>query len=142
MEFSIKERYTLKLSWDKVNYEQPGVCNLNNAKFSGPALAIASKINPNDKINIDFYKQYYLIAQNVYVATLSWEEVVYNKDKSVTLKNAKLTHDTELNRVPKLSNGDFILIDTQNHESHVHAFNFVYTSYVVNETGQLYDFRG
>lgn len=142
MKFSIAEKYTLILSWDKVLYKTDGECSLINARLSGPALSIADKINPNEFIKLDFYKQYLIFVKNIYIAKMSWGDVIYNKDNTVTLKDAKISHDTELNRVPQFKNKDFILIDTSNHENNKHAFTLVYTSYVVDEAGNLYNFKG
>jgi hypothetical protein len=138
--FLLSEMYRLELHWDKVIYEIDGVCKLTNAIFSGPAISIANAVNPNDHIMVDFYKQYIILVKNVYVAKLSWGNIKYNKDNSISLNDCFLKHDTELNRVPKLKDNDFIVIDTKNHEEAVHAFNLVYTSYVINETGVLYKF--
>jgi hypothetical protein len=138
--FFIGEMYRLELHWTKVKYEKDGVCELEGAYFSGPALQIANKINNNDSIKIDFHSQYLIFTTNVYIGKLSWGEVVYNKDNVVGLKNARLTHDTELNKVPKLKDGDYLAIDTENHEEAVHRFNLVYVSYVVDENGVLYKF--
>jgi len=138
--FLLAERYRLELHWEKVVYKKDCVCELKGAYFSGPALQIAEKINENDSINIDFYRQYIILVKNVYVGKLSWAGVIYNKNNTVGLKNAKLTHDTELNRVPKLKNSDYLVIDTETHEAAVHRFNLVYTSYVINENGVLYKF--
>ena len=77
----------------------------------------------------------------MYVGKLSWGEVKYNKDGSITLKNANMSHDTELNRVPKLSDADYLIIDTSGHEVERHPFNLLYKTYVVNEDTQLYKFR-
>ncbi len=134
------EKYRLELHWDTVIYERDGVCKLNNASFSGPVLSISNVINPNDNIMVDFFNQYAILVNNVYVAKLSWKEVKYNKDSSVTLSDCFLTHDTELNKVPKFRDNDYIVIDTKNHEEAIHAFNLVYISYVVNENGVLYKF--
>lgn len=138
--FSLGEQYRLELHWSKAKYEKDGVCELEGVYFSGPALQIAEKINNNDSIKIDFHSQYLIFTTNVYVATLSWGEVVYNKDNTITLKDAKLTHDSFLNVVPKLKNGDYLVIDTENHEAAVHRFNLVYISYIINENGVLYKF--
>ena len=139
-EFLLSERYKLELHWGKAVYEIEGVCKLEKAYFSGPALSIAEKINNNDSINIDFCRQYLIFTKFVYVAKLSWGDVVYNKNGTVTLKNAILSHDTELNKVPKLKNTDYIVINTKDHEEAIHHFNLVYESYVINENGVLYKF--
>lgn len=138
--FLLSEQYRLELRWDKAFYEKDGICELKNARFSGPVLSIANAIQPNDHIMVDFYKQYVILVDNVYVAKLSWKDVNYNKDNTVGLTGCYLTHDTELNKVPKFKDTDYIVIDTKNHEEAVHAFNLVYTSYVINEDGVLYKF--
>lgn len=139
--FDLADRYRLDLKWKKAIYEQEGICKLQGAYFSGPALAEAQRINNNDHIMVDFFKQYYVIAKNVYVAKLSWGEVVYfdGSDK-VYLKDAMLTHDTELNRVPKLNNMDFIILDTSDHVVERHPMNLTYKAFVVNNEQQLYNF--
>lgn len=139
-EFLLSERYRLELHWKKAIYERDGICKLEGAYFSGPALKIAEKINENDNINIDFYKQYFVFTKFVYVVKLSWGEVVYNKNGTVFLKDAMLSHDTELNRVPEFKNTDYIVINTENHEAAVHHLNLVYESFVVNENNELYKF--
>jgi len=134
------EKYKLEIHWNKALYENEGLCKLQDAYFSGPALSMAQKINSNDHINIDFFKQYFIVIKNVYVAKLEWGEVVYNKDGTVTLKDAVISHSTELNKVPKLGHTDYLVIDTEQHEEATHAFHLVYESFVVNEDGILYQF--
>lgn len=138
--FLLSERYRLELHWNKVNYEREGMCKLEGAYFSGPALRLAEKINGNDNIYLDFYKQYYVVVKHVYVANLSWDDVVYNKDNTVSLCSAKLTHDTEINRAPKLRNNDYLVIDTEKHEAETHVFFPTYETFVINEDGVLYKF--
>lgn len=139
-EFIFSDRYRLELHWNSTTYKRDGVCKLNGAYFSGPALVEADKINSNNNIMLDFFQQYIILVENVYVAKLSWGEVVYNKNDTVTLKNSIITHNTELNRVPKLLNTDFLIIDTSNHETEIHQFNPLYKTYVVNTDTQLYKF--
>lgn len=139
-QFLLSEKYRLDLRWKKVVYEKDGVCELIGASFSGPVLSIADQINPNDHIMLDFYSQYVVIVSNVYVAKLSWEDVVY-ENNIVYLKNAKITHDTELNKVPKLNDVDYLVIDTKNHESDKHRFNLTYPTYVINEANEMCNFN-
>lgn len=138
--FITNERYRLELRWKKAVYDNEGICKLKGAYFSGPVLQYAAKIQDNDYIMLDFYSQYLVLTKNVYVAKLSWEEVEYKKDK-VILKEAMISHDTELNRVPKLKNNDYIVIDTSNHEEHVHANHLVYKTKVVKKDNEIYNFR-
>lgn len=139
-EFVFSDRFRLELHWKSTIYEQDGVCKLSDACFSGPALAEADRINDNDNIMLDFFQQYIILVDNIYVAKFSWKQVVYNKDDTVTLQNAFITHDTQLNKVPKLSNTDYLIIDTSDHETEKHQFNPLYKTYVVNTDTQLYKF--
>ena len=138
--FLIGEMYRLDLSWKKVTYKD-GVCNLIGAKFSGPALGFAERINDNDSLFLDFYKQYYVQVSGVYIGKLSWGVVGYNNDGTITLNNCTITHDTEVNKVPQLNNKDRLVIDTRGHDREVHAFNLTYLTYVINADGQLYNFN-
>jgi len=140
--FSLSDRYRLELHWKKAIYEQPGICKLTKAYFSGPALAEALRLNDKDNIMLDFFDQYLVLVENVYVAKFSWEGVVYNKDGTITFTESFITHGTELNKVPKFKNKDYLIIDTSKHTVESHAFNPVYKTYVVNETTNLYNFRG
>ena len=138
--FLLGDKYRLDLSWQKAIYEQSGRCKLEGAKFSGPALSFAEAIKPNDHISIDFFKQYYIHVENVYIATLKWAEVKYNGDNTVLLEGCFLEHDTELNRVPNLNNDDMIIIDTKGHDRETHNFYLNYMAYVTNSDGQVYNF--
>lgn len=138
--FSLGDRYRLNLKWDKAVYNVEGVCDLYGASFSGPVLSIAEPIAPNDSINLDFYKQYYILVRSVYVATLHWGEVTY-KDGFVLLSDAKITHDTELNKAPKLNNSDYIIINTEGHDSSNNSLLFsTYEAFVVDSDSNLYNF--
>lgn len=140
--FDLSDRYRLELRWKKTTYNEGGVCRLTEARFTGPALADALKIEDDDHILLDFFKQYLVLVESVYVAKFSWGGVVYEKDGSILLKRASITHDTELNKVPRLKDNDYLIIDTSNHEVETHPFNPVYRTYVVNEYTALYKFGG
>lgn len=139
--FLLSERYRLELHWKKVIYEQQGICRLEDAYFSGPALSHANKINCNDHIMIDFYSQYITLVKSVFVAKLSWGDVVYNGDGTISLKDVLIEHDVELNNVPQLNDTDRLVINTSDHEEAVHAQHLVYKTYVVNNNGKEYNFR-
>lgn len=138
--FSLAERFRLELRWDKAVYDQDGICRLTGAKFTGPALSEAMQLNDNDHIMLDFFKQYYVIVDAVYVAKFSWGQVKYNKDNTISLEDTFITHDTELNKVPTFKSSDYLVVDTSDHEVESHPFNPVYRTYVVNETTSLYRF--
>ncbi len=139
-DFLLGEKYKLEVRWSDVNYDDD-VCNFINAYFTGPVLKFAEKIESNDNMALDFFKQYFILVDNVYIGTLSWGEVKYIKDK-VFLKNCKLTHKTELNKVPKLVAKDMLVIDCELHEREIHSFYPTYKTYVSNEDTQVYNFLG
>lgn len=138
----VKEQYRLECHWEAVVYEQPGVCRLSNATFSGPVMCITNRIAANDEISIDFYSQYLWLVRSVFVATLSWGDIAYtNDDTVVQLSDCFIKHSTELNSVPNLKATDWLLIDTINHEETKHIFNLVYRTYVIHEDKDIYTFN-
>jgi len=139
--FLLSEKYRLELHWNGALYEKEGICKLKNTYFSGPALNQAAKINDNEFINLDFCNQYYILARKVYVVKFSWGEVVYNKNGTITLKNAILSNDVVLNIVPKFNKTDYIVIDTAGHEEGQHNYNLVYNAFLIKENGDLYNFK-
>ena len=138
--FSLFDRYRLELHWDKAIYNRDGVCDLTNATFKGPALAEALKLNDEDHILVDFFSQYIKLVKSVYVAELKWKGVRYNPDGSISLLIATISHDKELNKVPKLNDDDYLIIDTSGHDVENHPYNLVYKTYVVNRDTNLYKF--
>lgn len=138
--FSLAERYRLELHWEDAIYEKDGTCRFKGAQFRGPALKEATRLNDNDHILLDFFKQYFLIVNKVYVAKFSWGKVTYNGNGTISLDDATMSHDSELNKVPTFKNKDYLVIDTSDHEVEKHPFNPVYKTYVVNEDTSLYRF--
>jgi hypothetical protein len=114
---------------------------LIGAYFSGPVLAQADRINNNDSIRLDFCSQFVILVRNVYVADLKWGEVVYNKNNTITLKDAIIVYDPDLEGIPNLEKKDYLVIDTSGHENQKHLYNFLYPTYVVNKNSELYDYR-
>ena len=139
--FISSEKFRLELKWDKTLYLKEGECSFEGAFFTGPVLQIAQKINVNDFIMLDFYSQYLLLVHGVYVAKFSWGEVVYSEDGAKAfLKDALLSHNTELNNVPNLEDSDYFVIDTGNHTVDKHSFNMLYKTILVNTDNNLYKF--
>jgi len=136
--FLLEDKYKLELKWKKVRYED-GVCYLKSAYFSGPVLKYAEKIEANNSIDLDFYKHYFIIVENVYIGKLSWGKVDYINDK-VFLSDCRLTHKSEINKVPKLLDNDILVIDCKLHEREIHGFYPNYNTYVLNENTQVYEY--
>ena len=134
------EKYRLNLKWDKTEYRD-NTCIFYGAYFSGPVLTLAEKIEANNTMRLDFFKQYFILVSNVYIGNLSWGEVIYKEDK-IYLLDCKLTHASELHKVPKLSDRDYLIIDCKNHDREIHSFYPTYKTYVSNEDTQLYTFSG
>jgi hypothetical protein len=137
--FSISEKYRLEVHWNQVSYNLDEIALLKGCYLSGPVLSNILKLNEVDYMDLDFVNQYTIFIDNYYIARLSWQGVHYIKNK-IFLKNVKL-ENKNVNVVPKLKYDDYIVIDTQNHEEELHPYFFVYTSYLLNMDGTLYDFR-
>lgn len=138
--FLLGEKYRLDLRWEDLEYKD-NVCLFKGAYFSGPVLAFAEKIESNNSMELDFFKQYFVLVSNVYIGKLSWGEVTYNNDR-VYLDTCTLTHKSELHKVPKLNATDVLIIDCKNHDREVHGFYPTYKTYVSNEDIQIYNFSG
>jgi len=135
----LNDLFRLEVHWSKVLYKE-GVCFFEDAYFCGPVLTIAEKIQDNDSIHLDFFEQYYIVVENVYIGKLSWEKILYKNDK-VYLNNCKLEHKTELNKAPKLSDTDYMVIDCSDHDRSVHDWHPNYKTYIVNLDTQVYNYE-
>ena len=135
---NLEDKYKLELRWQKIRYED-NICLLEGAYFSGPVLSRAEKIEPDNSIELDFYKHYFIIVENVYIGKLSWHKVEYLKDK-VFLYDCRLTHKSEVNKAPKLLDSDMLIIDCKLHERETHDFYPNYNTYVLNENTQVYQY--
>jgi hypothetical protein len=136
--FSLGEMYRLDLYWDSATYTD-NICILHKAYFSGPVLQLAEKIESNNHMFLDFFKQYFILVDNVYIGKLSWGEVYYEEDK-VHLNGCTLSHTSELHKVPKLQDDDMLIIDCKHHERETHTFYTTYKTYVSNRDLQVYNF--
>jgi hypothetical protein len=141
MKFLLSERYRLELHWKKALRPKAGKMHLTGAYFQGPALQQADKINNNDSIRLDFCSQLIVLVKNVYVADLKWGEVVYNKNETITLKNARIEYDPSIKGIPNLETKDYLVIDTSGHENEKHLFNLLYPTYVIGKDNEFYNYR-
>jgi hypothetical protein len=140
MGYFISEKFRLEIYWEDTVYLQEGRCGLIGAYFSGPALQIAQKINDTDHIMLDLYSQYLLLVKGAYVVKLEWSGVEY-ADGKIYLSNCYITHNEELNTVPKLKADDYFVIDTSDHEFSVHQYSLVYKTILINEDHSMYRFN-
>jgi len=141
MKFLLSERYRLELHWTKVLRPKTGIMHLTDAYFSGPALTQADKINEDDSIRLDFCSQLIVMVKSVYVGDLKWGGVVYNKNGTITLKNARIEYDPDIKGIPNLETKDSLVIDTSGHENDKHLYNLLYPAYVIDRDSELYDYR-
>lgn len=138
--FLLGEKYRLELHWSKIKYNK-GICSCSGAYFSGPALQFAERIEPNNFLLLDLYKQYFMYTKTVYIVNFSWGGVEYANDgRIIKLSDVFLKHDIELNKVPKLKNKDYIVINTKGHDRATHYLHPTYDGVVVNELGEAYNF--
>ena len=142
MGYSISEKFRLEIHWKDAVYNQEGRCELSGAYFSGPALQIAQKINDSDHMLLDLYSQYLVLVKGVYVVKFEWSGVNYSdSDCKVHLSNCYITHNEELNMVPKLKPGDYFVVDTSDHEFSIHKYSLVYKTLLIKEDHVRYKFN-
>ncbi len=140
-DFLLAEMFRLELRWEKTLYDQDGICKFIGAYFTGPVLQVAQKLNGEDHMLLDFYSQYIKLVKGTYVGDFYWKGTKYSEDgKKVYLSLAILSHNTELNNVPKLKNDDYFVIDTSDHVVEKHNNALVYKTYVINPDSTMYRF--
>jgi hypothetical protein len=139
-EFMVSEKFRMEVHWEKVNYKEEDIANIQGCYLSGPVLKEVEQLNEEDFIKLDFASQYIIFVKNYYIAKLSWRVVKYTPEK-IFLYNVKL-ENMNINVVPKLRNNDYIVIDTENHEDEKHQYNMTYSSYLLKADGSQYNFSG
>jgi len=139
MKFSISEKFTLKISWIKVVYEQEGFAKLEGCYLSGPVIKDVDQMNSNDFMDLDFGNQYLVFVGDYYIARFSWAGVRHVPEKifldNVTIKNR------HVNSVPKLNDNDYIIVDTKNHVDDNHSRHLTYAAYLIRFDGDRYNFE-
>lgn len=136
-------KYILELHWLNVRYAEDDdgvIVYLDGAYFSGPALRLASKINNNDCIRLDFTEQYAILLKNYHIAVLSWGEVVY-AGNIIYLKDASI-NVSNFSKVPKFLSDDFLVIDTSLHEEDTHNNYLNYNTKTFSPLRENYIFSG
>mgnify|MGYP001329816509 FL=1 len=139
MAFRISERFRLELHWSKVVYKTDEIVQLEGCYFSGPALLEIDQVNEKDFITLDFAGQYAILVPDYYVSKLSWAGVKKEENK-ICVDNAVLINKC-VNSVPRLSNNDYIIIDTSNHTTERHQKFLTYQAHLIRYDGEKYDFR-
>ncbi len=140
MHFFCGDKYRLELHWGDLVYHNDSHIVLKDAKFSGPVLKQALKLEAPDFIDLDLTPQLLTLLDSYYIIRLNWVDCEYLPDGTVKLLGATLSNDF-LKSLHKLKVNDFIAINTIKHEEATHAFNLVYESQVVKEDAQPYDYR-
>lgn len=131
---NIKKYYVLELHWGRIEKVSDDSCILHEAYFSGPVLKNAREIDKDDRITLDLTPQYSRILTSFYFVELTWKDVRY-ADGKVYLGDARLNSDN-MNLISKLSDTDYVVIDTENHEESVHMYNLVYKGAVLTKEGR------
>jgi hypothetical protein len=135
-----REKYRLELHWDSLEYHSDTVINLTNARFSGPVLKDALKLEAPDSIELDFTPQLLTLMDSYYIMTLDWATCTYTSDGVINLTGATLSNKF-LKTLHKLEDKDYVVINTEKHEEATHAFHLVYESQVVRETAEPHNYR-
>lgn len=136
------DKYVLELHWLNVRYtegENDIIIYLDGSYFSGPALRIASKIQDNESISLDFTEQYAILLKNYHIAILKWGEVVYSSHIAY-LKDAQICVSKKC-KVPSFLSDDFLVIDTSFHEEKTHAMYLNYNTKTFSSLREDYAFE-
>lgn len=129
------DKYVLELHWLNVSYsenEEGAVVRLDGAYFAGPALKIATKIQSNETIRLDFTEQYVILLNNYHIASLKWGEVIYSGNIAY-LKDAYI-YVAKKCKIPSFLSDDFLVIDTSLHEEETHS---MYLNYITRTFSSL-----
>lgn len=140
MHYLCREKYRLEVHWDSLEYHSDDVVNLVNARFTGPALNDAVKLEAPDSIDLDLTPQLLTVMDSYYIIKLSWKKCKYNSDGTIGLIGATFSNDF-LKTLHKLKDNDYIVVNTEKHEEATHAFHLVYESQVVKEDSKPYNFK-
>jgi hypothetical protein len=133
---AIKGGYKLEFNWKGIRYEGH-TARFEAASFTGPVLASAARVLPNDFISLDFTDQNksgIFLPNYYYIARLKWGGLVYQQEK-IVLADCLLDHH-KAGSLKELKDGMKIYIDCSKHEAHVHHKFLVYPAWVVNEHGE------
>jgi len=134
-----KDKYRLELHWENIEYQKELVV-LKGAKFSGPVLSQALKLEAPDFIDLDLTPQMLPVLNTHYIVRLDWAGCKYLADGTIDLIGATLSNRL-ITTAHKLKQDDFIAINTAKHEEETHAFNLVYESQVLKEDATPYDYK-
>jgi hypothetical protein len=140
MHLFCKDKYRLELHWDELEYQTDSRVLLKGAKFSGPVLTQALKLEAPDFIDLDLTPQMLTVMDSYYIIKLDWAACEYLPDGTIKLLDATLSN-AFLKSLHKLQQHDFIAINTAKHEEETHAFNLVYESQVVKKDSTPYDYK-
>ena len=135
------DKYVLELHWLNVKYiegDNDIIICLDGAYFAGPALRIASKIQNNESINLDFTEQYAILLKDYHIANLKWGEVIYSGHIAY-LKDAQMCVSNKC-KVPNFLSDDFLVIDTSQHEEKTHAMYLNYNTRTFSSLREDYAF--
>lgn len=139
MHLLCRDKYRLELHWDSIEYQEE-LAVLKGAKFSGPVLSQALKLEAPDFIDLDLTPQMLPVLNTHYIVRLDWTKCEYLTDGTINLLGVTLSSSL-MNTAHKLKQDDFIAINTAKHEEDTHAFNLVYESQVLREDATPYDYK-
>ena len=136
------DKYVLELHWVNVRYVENDdgvVVYLDGAYFSGPVLRIATKIQNNESIRLDFTEQYAILLKDYHIAILKWGEVIYSGNIAY-LKDAYINVAKKC-KIPNFLSDDFLVIDTSLHEEKTHSMYLNYSTRTFSSLREDYAFE-
>lgn len=137
----IKEKYKLILSWDSIEVIDDNHALVFGARFSGPALKLATSLNAEDSIDLDLTSQHIDLIGTWDIVTFEWSGIKYVEDGSTVFFSRGRLRSPELGKVRNFKNSDRVVIDTEDHEEEKHPLNLVYRAYIEREDSTPYDYK-
>ena len=140
MPFICRDKYRLEIHWDALEYHSESVVKLVNARFTGPVLNDAARLEAPDSIDLDLTPQLLTLMDSYYIVKLDWKKCMYNSDGTIGLEGATFSNKF-LKSLHKFKDTDYIVVNTEKHEESTHAFHLVYESQLIREDFNPYNFK-
>jgi hypothetical protein len=124
------------VSWDNFFIQDKVTSELVNARFKGPGIAQAYRLQESDKICLDLTRQYSKILPNFFILELEWTGIQYKKEDTVVLRKV-LIRDIPISISKDIRDTDYMRVYLTGHDDKNHRRHLVYITEIRNEYGEL-----
>jgi hypothetical protein len=124
------------ISWDNFFIQDKLTSELINARFKGPGIAQAYKLQESDRIRLDLTKQYSKVLPSFFIIELEWVGIHYKKEDTISLRRVYIK-DIPISISKDIRDTDFMRVYLVGHDDTNHRRHLVYITEVRNEYGEL-----